>query len=119
MMNKLPMICLLLAMLLGVCFSTITWTSMKLSNGKTAYYSASCSVDWSKLKPLGGTFNMDASSCIPVCNAKSADVFDASVSGCFCFKRDKAVAPYPFNEIKNSDSKYPHYCGCIEPSSGK
>ena len=106
-------------MLCGVCFSTITWTSKKLSNGKTAYYSANCTVDSSKLKPLGGTFSMDATTCIPSCNARNADVFQASVSGCFCYKRDKAVAPFPFKEIKSSVSKYPYYCGCIEAGSGK
>ena len=117
MMNKLSVTCLLLAMLFGVCFSKITWTSKKLENGKTAYYSAHCMVNSSQLKHLGGTFNTDASSCIPVCNRKGADVFDASVSGCFCYKRNKAIAPFPFAEIDDSTS--PHYCGCIEVGSGK
>ena len=120
-MNKLSMVCLLLAMLLGVCFGAITWTSMSIPNGRTAYYSANCTVDKSKVKSVTGFWTMTLSQCITNCNlnfAKGANVFsyDATSVSCYCYQRNKAVAPYPFIEMKQADKSY---CGCIEPSSAK
>jgi len=116
MMNKkLSMTFLLLAMLFGVCFSKITWTSQKLSNGKTAYYSAHCMVNSFQITSLGSSLNTEVTSCIPVCDGKGANVFETTTTGCFCYKRDKAVVPNPFAEIDDSTS--PRYCGCIEAAS--
>ena len=111
------MVCLLLAMLLGVCFGAITWTSMSIPNGRTAYYSANCAVDKSKVKSVTGGWTT-LSKCITNCNANRANVFsyDATSVSCYCYQRNKAVAPYPFIEKKQADKSY---CGCIEPSSAK
>ena len=111
MTPKISLVCLLLASLLfGVCFGTIKWTSKKLSNGRTAYFSANCDVDYSKLKFLDGTFDPSLTNCIDECNTLGANVFYSTLGQCLCYKRDKSVAPYPYKEVTDST----HYCGCIE-----
>ena len=114
-MNKLAMTFLLLAMLCGVCFSTITWTSKSLSNSKTAYYSANCGVVSSKLKSVGKHWAITVSQCISMCNNADVFTFDGSSNLiCSCFQRNKTVAPYPFYEVKSPTT----YCGCIESARG-
>ena len=111
MTPKISLVCLLLASLLfGVCFGTIKWTTKKLSNGRTAYYSANCDVDYPKLKFLDGTYDPSLTNCIDFCNTLGANVFYSDPGQCLCYQRDKSVAPYPYKEV--TDSR--HYCGCIE-----
>ena len=117
-MNKLSMVCLLLAMLLGVCFGAITWTSMSIPT--TAYYSANCAVDKSKVKSVTGGWTT-LSKCITNCNANRANVFsyDATSVSCYCYQRTTTnmdVGLYPFIEMKQADKSY---CGYIKHSSAK
>jgi hypothetical protein len=110
--------CLLLLVSTLACSSAFNWQQIQgLKQGKTGYYSDGCSVDWNQATSLGETSAHQLSMCMNNCISRGGDVFDVSVSGCICGKRDMSKAPRPFIDNYDSSPISMQACGSIESTS--
>jgi len=109
--------CLLLLVTMFACSSAFNWQQVQnLNQGKTGYYSVGCTVDRNQVSSLGGSFDQEPARCMNNCIGRGGDVFDVSVSGCFCFKRDMTKNPMPYiDNVGTATNK--QACGCIESAS--
>ena len=80
-------------------------------------YSLGCIVDRDQVPRVGGSFASDPAMCMNTCIRYGGNVFDASVSGCSCYKRDMTKAPMPYIDNVGTDGDKMS-CGCIESASG-
>ena len=111
--------CLLLLVTMFACSSAFNWQKVQnLNQGKTGYYSVGCRVDSGQVSSLGlRSFESDPAMCMNTCIRYGGNVFDASVSGCSCYKRDMTKAPMPYIDNVGTDGDK-KACGCIESASG-
>ena len=110
--------CLLLLVTMFACSSAFNWQLVQnLSQGKMDYYSLGCIVDRDQVPRVGGSFASDPAMCMNTCIYYGGDVFDASVSGCYCGKRDMTKAPMPYIDNFDNSPTSKQACGCIESAS--
>jgi hypothetical protein len=106
---------ILLLMSTIACSNAFNWIQIQnLKQGKTGYYSVGCSVDWDQALYLGATSAQEPGMCMNNCISRGCDVFDVSVSGCSCFKRDMAKNPMPFVDNLDHSPTSKQACGCME-----
>jgi hypothetical protein len=110
--------CLVLLVTMFAFSSAFNWIQVQdLQQGKTGYYSVGCSVDTTQVTSLGTTSAQQPVMCMNNCISRGGDVFDVSVSGCLCFKRDMSKAPRPFIDNVDSSPVSMQACGIIESDS--